>query len=450
MKNNFYIISQLLRGAWLIDPAHAHARWPFVQSYLNGDFKSLTVTIEEEEGAASMVALSGGLENRVYHNSLDEAPEGSVSLTRLDGEVMKQNYCMTGTATLKQQLQAADRHPNISSHILIIDSPGGTVDGTKDFADAIKATSKPVIAYVDGLAASAGYWIASAADEIIASNDTTMIGSIGTMISFVDFSAAYEAYGVKEHNIHADQSKDKNSTYHEAIKGNYKPIKEQSLNPLNEIFLNAIQANRPEVSEKALTGKVFLAQDAMAMGLADAIGDFEYALERLEALTLSNLPDGQAGSQTTNSNMFSKNKFPKLSALANQETLSDEALEAASQELEAAGISNATIVADVTLETMTAETERLNASLQTATERVATLETEATAAAVQTQNLASQLEAMTAERDAAQTLATEYGAKPGADHTDPIKPEGDQLEEDPNQSLIDSLPHNQMADQSFN
>lgn len=439
MKNQgFYIISQLLRGAWLIDPAHAQARWPFVQSYLNGDFKALSITIEQEDKDSGMAAFAGGLEEREYYSNLDEAPQGSISLTRLEGEVMKQGYCMAGTAELKQRLAAADRHPNVSGHMLILDSPGGTVDGTKEFADAIKATTKPIVAYVDGLAASAAFWLASAADEIIASSDTTMLGSIGTMISFVDFSAAYEEFGIKQHNIYADKSTDKNQTYHEAIKGNYKPIKEESLNPINEIFLNAVRTNRKDISEKALTGKMFLAQDAIAMGMTDAVGDFEFALSRLEAL-MSNtqIPI----SQTTNSTMFSKNKFPKLSALANQETLSDEALEAASQELQAAGISNATIVADTALESMTAESGRLSGELATATARVATLQQ---TIAVQTQSIAS----LTAERDAAQALATEYGAQPGASHTEPVKPEGDQLEEDDNQTLIDSLPHNQVADQT--
>lgn len=446
MKNNsgrhsaFYIISQLLRGHWLIDPAHAQGLMPLVQSYLSGEPNSFFFLGEDQEKELDPVAFSGSLEERTYYTSFDEAPKGSVHMLRVEGGIMKQDYCEAmGTASMKQQLQQADRHENIRAHVLLIDSPGGTVDGTKDFADAIKATTKPVVAYVDGLAASAAYWIASSANEIVASNDTTMLGSIGTMISLRDNSKWYEEMGLVEHHIFADKSKDKNRTYLEALEGNYKPIKEQSLNPINEIFLAAVRANRPDVDASTLTGKVFLAQDAVGFALADHVGDFEFALARLQALS----PNSQNPiSQTTNSNMFTKNKFPKLSALANQEALSDEALEAASAELEAAGISNATIVADATLEEMTANNTRLSTELATANSRISEMEVAATTAS-------ETIATLTAERDAAVAQAAEYGAKPGAEHTEPVKPEGDQLEEDPNQSLIDNLPHNKVADESI-
>ena len=438
--NSFYIISQLLRGHWLIDPAHAQSLVAFLKT-----LKAETHAAPEAGGRPQIiiphigaVAFAGPVESREYYSSYEEAPAGSISILKVEGVLMKQDFWIwPGTATLKQQLQQADRHENISGHAIIIDSPGGTVDGTKDLADAIAAATKPTISYVDGLAASAGFWIASAADEIVASNTTTMLGSIGTMISLLDYRKMLEEYGMTEHHIFADKSADKNRTYLEALDGNYKSIKEQTLNPINEIFLTAVQQNLPGIAADALTGKTFLAQDAIARGMAHAIGDFEFALERLQNLT----PNTQ-DSQTTNSHMFSKNKFPLMSALIGMALINDEALEAANNELEAAGISNATLVADATLEAMTLETERLTSELSTASARVTTLESEATA---QTQLIAS----LTAERDAAQALATEYGAQPGASHTEPVKPEGDQLEEDANQTLIDSLPHNQAADQSF-
>lgn len=449
MKNrHFYIISQLLHSHWLVDPAHAQSLVALIKTLEN--HWTARPTVDERDAAQVMpatgmpttkhVAFAGPVENREYYNSYQEAPPGSIAIIKVEGVLMKQDLWMwPGTATLKRQLQEADRHENISGHAIVIDSPGGTVDGTKDLADAIAAASKPTVAYVDGLAASAAFWIASAAQEIVASNTTTMLGSIGTMITLYDYRKMLKEYGIEEHNIFADQSKDKNRTYLEALEGNYKPIKEQSLNPINEIFLEAVQQHLPGISADALTGKTFLAQDAIDRKMAHLIGDFEYALERLEALAIDS---NASNSQTTNSNMFTKNKFPLLSALIGVALINDEALQAANEELEGAGISNATLVADATLEEMTLETERLNSELSTATARVSTLETEATSAA---QALAS----MTAERDAALAQSAEYGAKPGASHTEPVKPEGDQLEEDPNQALIDALPHNQAADQSF-
>ncbi len=82
----------------------------------------------------------------------------------------------------------AASNPNIAAIVLQIDSPGGEVSGTQQLADVIKSVQKPVVAFVDGMMASAALWIGSAADEIIASTPQDIIGSIGTMMSFGDMT----------------------------------------------------------------------------------------------------------------------------------------------------------------------------------------------------------------------------------------------------------------------
>jgi capsid assembly protease len=89
----------------------------------------------------------------------------------------------TSLEILARDFQAALDSPTVSRIVLSIDSPGGQSCGIAEFARQIRASTKPVIAYVGDLAASAAYWIASAADEIVAS-PTAMVGSIGVVMTY--------------------------------------------------------------------------------------------------------------------------------------------------------------------------------------------------------------------------------------------------------------------------
>ncbi|WP_295590709.1 S49 family peptidase [uncultured Lamprocystis sp.] len=89
----------------------------------------------------------------------------------------------TSLEILARDFQAALDSPTVSRIVLSIDSPGGQSCGIAEFARQIRASTKPVTAYVGDLAASAAYWIASAADEIVAS-PTAILGSIGVVMTY--------------------------------------------------------------------------------------------------------------------------------------------------------------------------------------------------------------------------------------------------------------------------
>jgi len=108
-----------------------------------------------------------------------------------------------GTATLGRIIQQADNNPNISAIVLHIDSPGGTVDGTEALANIIRNTNKPVVAFADGLMASAALWIGSAANEIIASTDTDEIGSVGVIMRFADWQPHWEKPALTRQQVSA-------------------------------------------------------------------------------------------------------------------------------------------------------------------------------------------------------------------------------------------------------
>lgn len=296
------LILQLARGIWAIEPSHAEAFKPVVHAILNGnkvDFSSLmpnALDDSEEESEESMkrknkffVFASSPSIHSTY-NKIEDAPRGSVAVTPLRGVVMKNNYCgAPGTKTLNSWMQEADKNENIIGHILYIDSPGGSVDGTMDFSESIKSLNKPVVAYVDGLMASAAYWIGSSAKHIMASNSLNQIGSIGTYITLTDWSGYDERVGIKEISIYATKSTEKNIEYREALKGNESLMKAK-LDVFNEAFLKGVTKNRFGKSldkENTLKGQLHFSEDAIKYGLIDSIGSFSNAVQLVSKLTKS-------------------------------------------------------------------------------------------------------------------------------------------------------------------
>ena len=285
----FRILSALLRSAWAIDERFAIAHGGIVAGLINGlDFESSADTEYTEEKNSLPYALCASTPGRKY-SAFDEAPKGSIAVIPVRVPLMKDDeqdcgVLSAGMDTLGTRVMEADQHPNISGIILYIDSPGGTVDGTQAFADKVKACKTPDVTFIDGLMASAALWIGTSASRIIAQNSTTEIGSIGVMVQFADMQPMWEQDGVKFHRINADQSRDKNKTFTDALNGDYTGIKNEQLNPLAEQFIAAVKANRPNLPDSVFTGKVFFAKDALSLGLIDEIGSLDAAIITVSAL----------------------------------------------------------------------------------------------------------------------------------------------------------------------
>lgn len=284
------LISTIMRGVWAIEPSMAKTYFPQVTLLLQGKevpkseiaFNAVAGTVAPGERDAYGFKIPFSL-------TLDKAAPGSIARIPISGPIMKNDYCgSSGTASFAEYIKQADKHPNISSIVLHIDSPGGTVDGTQTLADVIKAVQKPIVTFVDGMMASAALWIGSSANEIIASTPNDIIGSIGTMMSFADYSNYYKEQGVTLHEVYADKSTDKNGIFKAAINGDYAPLKEELLNPLNETFIAAVKANRAGKfdarKENIFSGKTYLAKDAIKNGLADSIGTLDDAIARAKQL----------------------------------------------------------------------------------------------------------------------------------------------------------------------
>ena len=110
---------------------------------------------------------------------------------------------------LRRDLQVALDNRDIRSILLNIDSPGGAVNGCGELAKAIYAAEKPVVAYVGGMGASAAYWLATAARQVVI-DDSAEVGSIGVILGMTDTSEQDRARGVRDIEFVSSQSPMKN------------------------------------------------------------------------------------------------------------------------------------------------------------------------------------------------------------------------------------------------
>lgn len=299
------MLSQLVRGAWFIDYEAAKNYEPLVQRIIARE----TLTLEDEglilknkiASAPGFFDLSSRAiikKDNTYENAkglFDTAPMGSVAIIPIVGATMKYDFCgSAGTNTIQSWFLTADNHPNIAGTIFLMDTPGGSADGPKQLNSVIKNSKKPTLAYVDGLCASAGYFIGCSANLIMANSETAMIGSIGTMCTLMSRQGLQAANGIKEHNIVSDLSPDKNKAFYMAMTGDYTIIKKEVLDPLTEIFHQTVIDNRgdkmtdPKSAKEPLTGKIYLANAAIDNGLIDGIGSLSEAIDKVIALSDSN------------------------------------------------------------------------------------------------------------------------------------------------------------------
>lgn len=284
------LLSKIYRHAWLVDPRIAISFGPFVADLLAGD-----VEFDGEEKQLALYAISpsglrinlAGEKGEDQESVFDNAPEGSVAFIPVKGTMLKEDSLSHyGTESIGSVLVEASRHKNISSIILEIDSGGGSVDSVPPMIDAINLAKQnvPVIGWAD-LAASAAYWTVSSTDLVIASNDiSSEFGSIGVMMSFADVRPMWEKEGVKFHTIYAPESNYKNLPFEKALKGEYDLIKKEELSPLARKFQQSVRENRKgkvDITQKGiLNGRMYFARDAVKYGLADEIGNREYAIKR--------------------------------------------------------------------------------------------------------------------------------------------------------------------------
>lgn len=213
--------------------------------------------------------------------------ESGVAVIELNGPLMKHVSSMDGgssTVLARRKIRAAARDERVTGILLKIDSPGGTVAGTKDLADEVAEAgkSKPVWTYFEDLGASAAYWVGCQAEKCFA-GPTAIVGSIGTFMVVYDFSEWAKAEGVKVHVIRAGEFKGAGTPGTEITDAQLAEW-QRVVGELNDHFLKAVGTGRKltatQVRELA-DGRVHVGAAAKSLGLIDGVQSFETTLNQL-------------------------------------------------------------------------------------------------------------------------------------------------------------------------
>jgi signal peptide peptidase SppA len=276
----------IFKSVWLIEQQSALSCFTMWEQYMNNEAK---FSNDAKDLHANAFALIKSENVTVAPTDIWSAASfnnfagSETAIIPIDGPLMKSDFCgYHGTATMLSYFRMAEQTPSVKTIILLIDSPGGTVDGTQAFADAIAASPKNTKAVIDGMMCSAALWIGCACNEVIATSNTDIIGSIGTTIQWYDSTAYLEKNGIVLRQFNASKSIDKNKEFRDANNGNGKLLVQQYLDPTNDEFIQSVQANRAgkfnTKTEDIFTGKVYLAKDAMKFGLIDSIQPMNQAL----------------------------------------------------------------------------------------------------------------------------------------------------------------------------
>ena len=195
----------------------------------------------------------------------------------------------TSYESLSKSLRGLLADEGVKAIVLDIDSPGGVTRGLSEFAAELRSARgiKPIIAQVTGNAASAAYWIAAQADEIVVS-PSAEVGSIGVYTSHDDVSEALAKAGIKKTYISAGKFKvEGNQTA--PLSDDTRAYIQESVDSEYAKFVADVATGRgrdaSSVEAKFGQGRMVMAEDAVKRGMADRIGTLDDTLERFGVST---------------------------------------------------------------------------------------------------------------------------------------------------------------------
>lgn len=271
-----HVIASVCNEVWAIDPGKLHeimgvlayraSGQDFTPEEIEARIGSRSAGVSQGRGVG-VLPVRGTIAHRM--GAMDES-SGGVSTERLSG--------------MLSQLMADD---SVGTILLDIDSPGGTVTGVSEFAaqvfDARSKGTKRIVALVNGMAASAAYWIAAQADEIV-SIPSGVSGSIGVFTAHQDLSAALEQQGVKVTMISAGKHKVDGNPF-EPLSDEHKAFVQARVDEAYGQFIKDVARGRgvaaSDVRKGYGEGRALTAKDAKAAGLIDRIATADETISRL-------------------------------------------------------------------------------------------------------------------------------------------------------------------------
>lgn len=228
---------------------------------------------------AIFLAVSGGM----YMMRSPGAKSGGGGKTSLFGSgdvaVLELSGVITDSKKTIQKLKRFEEDGDIKAIVLRINSPGGAVSPSQEIYQAVRKSKKPVIASMDSVAASGGYYIACAAKKIYA-NPGTITGSIGVIMEFVNLSKLYDWAKIHRYSIKTGKFKDAGAEYRE-MNPEEKALFQAMVDDVLSQFKQAVSTGRsiPLKEVDAIAdGRIFSGNQAKKVKLVDELGTLDDAV----------------------------------------------------------------------------------------------------------------------------------------------------------------------------
>jgi len=205
--------------------------------------------------------------------------KGEITAEGCSASLFGSSAC-ANAAEIKELLKSADRDNSIRAVVLDINSGGGSVVPSRELAYAVRAMKKPVVACIGESGASGAYYIASAADYIVADRDS-MTGSIGVIMTLQHMYGLYDKLGINVTVIKSGRVKDIGSPYRE-MTDEEKAELTGMVNEIYEDFVSDVAKNRNlsvEYVRNISDGSIYLGRDALKLGLVDSLGNMDDAVQ---------------------------------------------------------------------------------------------------------------------------------------------------------------------------
>lgn len=193
-----------------------------------------------------------------------------------------------GTDLLLQQLREIRKDDQVKGVLFRINSPGGSSAASQEVYEEvqkIRQSGKVVVVSMGDVAASGGYWIACAADKIVA-NPSTMTGSIGVIVPLQNMRELFDKIGIEPEVIKSGKHKDMGSNSRPMTEEERK-IFQAMVDDIYDQFVDVVATGRKMPREKVIPladGRVFTGRQAQELGLVDELGNYYDALDLLTKL----------------------------------------------------------------------------------------------------------------------------------------------------------------------
>jgi protease-4 len=181
--------------------------------------------------------------------------------------------------SIENSLRQAEEDPTVSAILLEINSPGGSPVASEEVMSAVKNCTKPVVVWISDQGASGAYLVASSADKIVAS-PSSIVGSIGVILSLTDLSELYQKIGVNKYSIKAGEYKDMGADYRNLTAAEEKMLQDM-VDQDYDYFIRLVAQNRNLNESYVRTiaeGKIYTGSQAKDLKLVDETGGKKQAL----------------------------------------------------------------------------------------------------------------------------------------------------------------------------